>query len=57
MTSVFPQRDGKKCAYGYVIYLINFILHVPYVSEREDKGCVFQRPAACAVHATLPFSF
>ena len=30
---------------------------IPYASEREWKGCVFLRPAAPAVHATLLFPF
>ena len=30
---------------------------VPYGSEGVWKGCVFPRPAAPAVHATLPNDF
>ena len=39
-----------------LILLVSYCI-VPYVSKRELKGCVFPRPVALAVHATLPFPF
>ena len=47
----------KTVILSYLVPTPQNVNNIPYGSESVWKGCVFPRPAAPAVHATLPNDF